>query len=485
MITQQVGLSARALQSSLADALADIVSGLEPPAEFPADALAEAERAAADVVLPDLDLTDVEFVTIDPPTSTDLDQAVHIERDGDGFTVRYAIADVPSFVQPGGALDRATRERGQTVYLPHRRVGLHPEVVAEDAGSLLPDRGRGAYVWTFGLDASGAVVRTGLERATVRSRAKLSYEGVQSALDAGETDLPGGGTLPLLREVGTLRGALERERGGASLNLPEQEVELDESGRYELVQRGGLPVEDWNAQISLMTGMEAARIMLEGRIGVLRTMPGPDERRVAEFRRQAEALGHPWPEGQPYGEFLASLDTSDPEALALMHAATILFRGADYTAFDGEVPDDVEQAAIAAPYAHTTAPLRRLVDRFVLQTCWHLVHGEPVPGPVREALPELPELMRASTRRASAAEREAIDAVEAALLAERIGDEFDAVVIDEDGTIQIVDPAIMGRAEGEAAPGDRVRVRVAEADVARRRVRFEITGARTGPGDRG
>ncbi|WP_309080090.1 RNB domain-containing ribonuclease [Zhihengliuella sp.] len=484
MITQQVGLSARALQSSLADALADIVSGLEPPAEFAADVLAEAEGAAAAVVLPDLDLTSVEFVTIDPPTSTDLDQAVHIERDGDGFTVRYAIADVPAFIRPGGALDAATRERGQTVYLPHRRVGLHPEAIAEDAGSLLPNRERGAYVWTFALDAAGAVVRTGLDRATVRSRAKLDYEGVQAALDAGEEDLPGGDTLPLLREIGPLRGALERQRGGASLRIPEQEIEVDASGRYVLVQRGGLPVEDWNAQISLMTGMEAARIMLEGRVGVLRTMPAPDDRRVQEFRRQAEALGHPWPEGQPYGEFLASLDVSDAEALALMHAATILFRGADYTAFDGDVPDDAVQAAIAAPYAHTTAPLRRLVDRFVLQTCWDLVHGEPVPESVRTALPELPELMRASGRRASAAERQAVDAVEAALLAERIGDEFDAIVIDDEGTVQIVDPAIMAKADGEASPGDRVRVRAAEADIAERRVRFEITGVPATSGDR-
>ena len=93
---------------------------LHVPAQFPDDVLAEAERAARDVVLPTRDETAVPFVTIDPVGSMDLDQALHIERDGDGYRVRYAIADVPAFVAPGGALDAETRRRVETIYCPGR-----------------------------------------------------------------------------------------------------------------------------------------------------------------------------------------------------------------------------------------------------------------------------------------------------------------------------------------------------------------------------
>ncbi|GHD03735.1 RNB domain-containing ribonuclease [Zhihengliuella salsuginis] len=482
MVFKHLGLSARAHQSELVDALRAIVTDLELPTGFSDEALADARRAIEQFELPSIDMSDVEFVTIDPPTSTDLDQAVHIEYDGDGYRVRYAIADVPAFVKDGGPLDAETRLRGQTVYLPHERIGLHPEIISEDAGSLLPDQRRSAFVWTLDVAADGRLARTDLVRAVVVSRAKLHYEQVQEMIDGldgarSNGSLPGGETLAGLRDVGRARLRRERERGGASLRLPEQEVEVNGDGHYVLAHRSNLPAEEWNAQISLMTGIAAARIMLDGGVGILRTMPAPDPKQIAAYRRQAIALGHPWDDGVTYGEFLDSLDIEDPSALALMYSATVLFRGAGYTAFDGELPEETEQAAIAAPYAHTTAPLRRLIDRFVLVACWHLVHEEPVPGWVREALPELPGHMGASGQRASAAERQAIDAVEAALLAGRVGEAFDAVVIEE-GMVQILEPAITAKLDGgdglEPVPGQRVRVELTEADIAARRVRFEV-----------
>src|SRR6478752_5998153 len=96
---------------------------LSVPEQFSPEVLAEAEAVAAKPLgLPDRDETAVPFLTIDPPGSMDLDQALHIERDGDGYRVRYAIADVPAFVQPGGAVDQEARRRGQTVYAPDKRT---------------------------------------------------------------------------------------------------------------------------------------------------------------------------------------------------------------------------------------------------------------------------------------------------------------------------------------------------------------------------
>ncbi|MGP0224814.1 RNB domain-containing ribonuclease [Paenarthrobacter sp. NCHU4564] len=471
----------------LADALAALRTELDLPREYPAPAVEEARRAVEEHRLPDHDLRHVPFVTIDPASSTDLDQALFIERDGDGYKVLYAIADVPSFVAPGGALDAETRQRGQTFYAPDGRIPLHPEVISENAGSLLADQDCGAFVWDFTLDPNGEVAGTSVSRAAVRSRAKLSYKGAQEQLDAGTAPE----VLRLLKEVGLKRVELERRRGGASLNMPEQEiVQATGGGGYRIAAAPSLPVEDWNAQISLMTGMAAAQLMLEGKVGILRTMPAPDERSLLHFKRQTQALGKPWDGGITYGEYLRTLDASDPRQLAILHSAGTLFRGAGYTPFDGDVPDDVVQAAIGAPYAHTTAPLRRLIDRFVLVICEALSNGHDIPDWAREALPTLPEIMAASDQLAGRLERLALDTVEAALVADRIGDEFDAVVISGSkpsngngnngngngpfGTIQIAEPAVTAKCDGELESGTKVRVRLVKADIAAREIRFEL-----------
>ncbi|BBE23405.1 exoribonuclease R [Arthrobacter sp. MN05-02] len=483
---QRLTESLRALREEL-----DIREG------FPEDALREAAEAVAASRLPPADLRHLPFLTIDPPGSTDLDQAVHLARsagsDGSddpgpgpdaGYEVWYAIADVPLFVRAGGAVDAEARLRGQTLYAPDGRISLHPETISEDAASLLPDQDRPAFVWHFDLDA-GAVVRSvTVRRATVRSRRQLTYAEVQTAIDTGTAD-----EQLLLREVGVRRIQQELDRGGASLNLPRQEITHDGES-YAIVTEPPLPCEDWNAQISLMTGMAAARMMIDGGIGILRTMPEPDDGALGKFRRQSEALEHPWTSDMPYGAFLRTLDVADPRQLALMHAAASLFRGAGYTAFDGAVPDAVVQSAIAAPYAHTTAPLRRLVDRFVLVTCASLCAGEDVPEWVRAALPDLNALMASSNQTASRLDSGAMDAVQAALLSNRIGEAFSAVVLQgsppavEDapgrqaprlsGTVQVTEPPLEAKCYGELVAGERVTVVLLEADIARRRIRFEV-----------
>ena len=157
---------------ALEDRFAAVRAELGLSLDYPADALIEAEQvAAAPPGLPERDETPVPFFTVDPPGSMDLDQAMHLERDGDGHRIRYAIADVPTFVRLGGALDRVTRERGQTVYCPDLRVPLHPEVLSEAAASLLPDAVRPAFVWDLHLDAAGLLRR---RRCTERWRAVSS-----------------------------------------------------------------------------------------------------------------------------------------------------------------------------------------------------------------------------------------------------------------------------------------------------------------------
>ncbi|AJT41542.1 RNB domain-containing ribonuclease [Psychromicrobium lacuslunae] len=475
--------------------------------QFSDEVMAELSNSLQHHKLPELDLSQLPFITIDPPGSMDLDQAMYLERTPSGYRVHYAIADVPSFVPPNGALDAETRRRGQTIYTPDGRIPLHPAEMSEAAASLLADQLRGAFVWQIELDQQGQTSAVAVRRAQIKSIARLDYQQAQQELEAG-TSSDYLSTLQLLKEIGQYRIELERQRGGASLNTPQQEV-AHANGGYQLIFRPALAIEDWNAQISLLTGMAAAQLMLDGKVGLLRTMPAPDQAALEKFRAQAVALGKPWPAGMAYGEFLRSLDIADPRQLALMHAATSLFRGAAYTSFDGTLPEHTVQAAVAASYAHTTAPLRRLVDRFVLTTCAALSAGEPVPDWVREALPRLPELMSASDQLAGQVERAALDIVEAALLSSHLGEEFDAVVVAgprktagraeaANGpataqtaasrpelarcTVQIQQPAVAAPCQfsGEVEVGSTVKVKLLTADITKREVLFELVSSSHG-----
>ncbi|QDE34553.1 RNB domain-containing ribonuclease [Microbacterium foliorum] len=458
-----------AAQTELAAALAALRESLDAPTDFPTSVVAEAE--ASEAAVPELDLRDIPFATLDPQGSRDLDQAFHLERRDSGYTVRYAIADVPGFVAPGGAVDAEARRRGQTLYAADGRIPLHPKVLSEDRASLLADADRPGLVWTFALDSAGVVEEFRLERALIRSRAQLEYASTQAALDRGE-----GGPAALLPEIGALRIEQEKIRGGASLNLPDVEVTRAADGTYAIERRHPLPVEEWNAQLSLMTGMAAASLMIGAGIGILRTMPQPDEKSFEAFRHQTEALGRPWTTGT-YGDYLRELDREDPMTLPILEAAASLFRGAGYVAFDGSVPPDVEQAAIAAPYAHATAPLRRLIDRWSLAICLAVSEGREVPSWVRESLPDLPALMQESGQRASRLDSATINCVEAALMTPLVGSAVDATVIEirgERAAVQIAEPAVTASAPipADTVPGAVVRLRVVRADIARGEIEF-------------
>ncbi len=455
---------------------------LKAPGEFSSEALAEAERAAAQTPLPDHDHTDLHFVTIDPPGSLDLDQAMCLVQRGNGFRVYYAIADVPSFVVAGSVLDAETRRRGQTLYAPQRSVPLHPRVLSEGAASLLPGQLRSALVWTIDVDSSGATTKATVQRAKVRSRARFAYDEVQAAFDAGSPPAE----LALLKPLGELLLAAEEARGGASLRVPDQEIEATADG-YVLRYRPLVPVEQWNAQVSLLTGRAAAHIMLAGKVGILRTMPPPDQPTIDRLRRQSAALGVPWPVEVGYAEWLRGLDPSDPRQLALSHESAVLFRGAAYTAFDGELPLQRMQSAVADEYAHVTAPLRRLVDRFGLAICEALCRGGEVPGWARAALtsaPSLSELMAASDHAANALERAGVDLFEALLLQPRVGEVFDGVIVDLKngkgtaptgrGLVQLSDPAVLGTVSGALELGTKVRVQLESADPVKRTIDFTV-----------
>jgi exoribonuclease R len=459
------------------EGIAAIRAELELPSAFPPEVEVAATRAAANPRLPALDRTDLPLFTVDPVGAMDLDQAMWLERTAGGYRVHYAIADVATFVAPGDAVDLEANRRGQTLYGADSKIPLHPKVLSEGAASLLPGALRPALLWTLDLDARAALVAVDVRRARVASRERFDYPGVQARLDAGDADP----RFALLRELGQRRRQLAVERGGVSLALPAQEIGKDGT-RWRLAYRSLEPVETWNAQVSLLTGMAAAQLMLAGGIGLLRTLPVPLPGDIARLRLTAHALRIDWPAVMDYPAFIRSLDPAEPRHVAMMTAATTVLRGAGYADFVGTPPDQPRHSAIAAPYAHVTAPLRRLADRYAGEVCVALCAGEAVPAWVRDALPGLPLAMRTSDRRAGHYQRAIIDLTEALILAPHVGDTFAASVIavanggGNRGMVMLPELAIEAPLTAEAGLelGADLTVRLVEADPARRRVAFEV-----------
>lgn len=474
-ITRRLRISAPS-DPTLEQGLTDIRSKMHLPDAFPPEVEAAARDATANVKLPDLDRTDLPLLTIDPPGSMDLDQAMWLERAGSGYRVYYAIADVASFVAPGGPIDLEAQRRGETLYGIGHVIPLYPTTLSEGATSLLPGQLRPALLWTIDLDADGGITQANVQRARVRSRLQCDYESVQAVLDAGTADP----VWTILREIGELRRTRAQELGAISLPLPEQEA-TQVNGRWTLVYRARHPVEDWNEQISLLTGMAAAGIMARGKIGILRTLPQPDPQSIASLRQTAANLRLDWPAARAYPAFIDALDPSDPAQVAMLVACTRVLRGAGYAAFHGDLPAHPEQSALAAEYTHATAPMRRLVDRYSGETCLALCAERPVPDWVLDKLDDLPETMRTSSHVAGQFEHATIELLEAVVLSTRIGEKFPAIVTSREdgdarnGTVMLDDPAIETRIRAEdALPlGQRVTLVLKDADPARRTVRFE------------
>ncbi len=453
---------------------------LEVPKAFPDEVIAEAEAsAAAGPQIPDgsaatvvTDRTDIELVTIDPPGSMDLDQAVHTSKTDMGWRVYYAIADVAAWVKPGGAIDLESQARGFTMYSPDSRSPLHPKAISEDAASLLPDLDRQSLLWTIDLDERGEIVDANLERALVRSRAKLSYRAAEDLIADGDD------MLNTLKQVGLLREALEVERDAVSLRLASQEVVPTETG-FALEYDESLPIEGWNAQISLLTGIAAAKIMMDGKVGILRTLPPPQNRTIKELRRIAKGLGIEWPRSVTYPAMVRSLNPNNPIDAAMIAQSARGLRGAGYEAFDGELPKLTQHSAISADYAHVTAPLRRLGDRYANECVLAVLAGVRPPEWVLNTLPELPRLLGAARNREGSLDRAIFDMVEAALLVDRVGETFHGFVtaVDEKKNrvrVQLNDPAVVAYADGHTELGTEVLVRVDAADIHARRVNFTL-----------
>lgn len=447
----------------LGEGLARLRERFAVPAEFAPEVLAEAERMATRKPDSHADWTAKPFLTLDPATSTDLDQAFVIEEAGADLLLHYALADIGWFVPEGGAMEAEAWTRGVTLYLPDGRARLYPPILSEQAASLLPDGSRAAIVATVRCAPEGAVKLEGVVRALIHSRAKLAYETVDLA------------DVPHLADFAARMSRAEEVRGAARVDPPEQEIERDGDGKFRLHLRAWLPSEEANSALSLAANIAIAQALHAAQTGLFREMPAPGERAIRRLRQTARGLGLDWPDGHSLAQFERTIDARTTAGATFQLAVRRMTGGADYAPYrDGHRPF---HAALGAMYCHATAPMRRLADRYVLETVLALADGGPRRDHDAKLFAQLAETMNAADAREGAIERAVLDLAEAALLEGREGEVFRALVTERDekgARLQLIDVPVVARVDTRSvASGDEVQVRLVSADAVRGEVRFE------------
>lgn len=204
-------------------------------------------------------------------------------------------------------------------------------------------------------------------------------------------------------------------------------------------------------------------------------MAEPDARAVSRLRHSAKALGLAWPKDMPLKQFERGLDSANPRHAAFQAAVRRAGPKASYAPYvPGQVP---WHSAMAATYAHATAPLRRLADRYVIEAALQVANGRAVSEELGATFQRLPAVMAKAEEKAGQIDRAVLDLAEAVVLEGREGSRFDAVVTDVDergARIQLPDPAVIARIDGKGAmPADAISVELASVDVAHRQLRFE------------
>ena len=487
------------------------------PHVFSAEALQEAERARpVRLSSPREDWRELPLVTIDPPDAKDHDDAVHAESDSDpknpgGFIVTVAIADVAAYVQPGTVMDREALERGNSVYFPDRVVPMLPERISNDLCSLRSHEDRPALAVRMILGADGRKRSHKFHRIMMRSAAKLAYEQAQAAIDGRPDEI----TAPLLDSVlKPLYAAhsvvkIERERRDPlDLDLPERKLVLDSEGRLEDVRwPERLEAHRLIEEFMILANVAAAESLEEAHSPLLyRAHDAPSVEKLDDLVEFLRTIGVKLARGERmrpahFNGVLSRVRGQAAEALVnevvLRAQAQAEYSHENYGHFGLNL----------RRYAHFTSPIRRYADLVVHRALIRALNLGP--GGLNDMrggeLAQIAEHISGAERRAMAAERETVDRVIAAHLADRVGAVFAGrvagvtraglfVKLNETGADGFIPAGTLGdeyfrfeeanralagtRTKETFRLGDAVRVRLVEAAPFAGALRFEI--ARTG-----
>ncbi|RWB20157.1 ribonuclease R [Mesorhizobium sp.] len=407
------------------------------PHIFPADVIAEAEAAKPAALAGREDWRDLPLVTIDPADAKDHDDAVFATPDTDeknpgGIIATVAIADVAAYIRYGTPLDREALKRGNSVYFPDRVVPMLPERISNDLCSLREGEDRPAIAVRMTFSAEGRKLRHSFHRVMMKSAAKLAYPQAQAAIDGVPDDKTGPILDSVLKPLWDAYAVLKRGRNARQpleLDLPERKILLKPDGTVDrVVVPERLDAHKLIEEFMIQANVAAAET-LEGKKEplVFRIHDAPSLAKQESLREFLQTLGLSLARGAQMrpGQFNGILER---------------VRGADNEALVNEVVLRSQSQAEYSPknighfglnlrrYAHFTSPIRRYADLIVHRGLIAALGLGPGGLTQQEAdrLEEVAALISATERRAMAAERDTVDRLIAAYLAERINDTFDA-----------------------------------------------------------
>jgi ribonuclease R len=410
------------------------------PFRWPDEPLAEAE-AWGDRVRPAAkrgreDLRELPLVTIDGADAKDFDDAVWCEPDGSGWRVIVAIADVSSYVPPGGALDTEARERGTSVYFPRKVIPMLPENLSNGLCSLNPGVDRLCMVCDMRVTSAGKVREARFYEGLMRSAARLTYDEVAAMLVEGDAELRRRHAkilpqLEYLHAVWRVLSGARTRRGAVDFDLPEVGMIFDPKGHVARVEpRHRNDAHRIIEECMIAANVEAARFLEKHKVPTLyRVHAPPEEDRLGTLKEFLSAFGLSLPtrerlEPKHFSALVREV-AGRPDADLI---ETVILRSMSQAVYQ---PDNIGHFGLALErYAHFTSPIRRYPDLLVHRAIRHIARGGK-PADFVHGQQEMEGLGRhcsATERRADEATREAMDWLKCEFMQERVGEEFDVLV---------------------------------------------------------
>ncbi len=480
------------------------------PFRWPDEALAKADSFGGRVAPRDKagreDIREMPLVTIDGPDAKDFDDAVYCEKAGAGWRLLVAIADVSHYVRPDSALDGEAADRGTSVYFPRKVVPMLPESLSNGLCSLNPRVDRLCMVCEMHVNDAGEVTVSRFFEGLMRSHARLIYDEVGAALDGDErTRRRLGNLMPRLEALRDVFQALlgaRRERGAIEFELPEVKFKFGRDGK--IARAESTTRNDAHRLIEecmIAANVEAAKFLRKHHVPALyRVHGGPEQEKMEELAVFLEAYGIRLPrrdriEPRHYNAIVRQIVGRPDEALI----ETVLLRSLPRAVYQ---PRNIGHFGLALEeYVHFTSPIRRYPDLMVHRGIRKVLQGGLGEFPYGKGeMESLGKHCSTTERRADDATRDAMSWLKCEFMADKLGEEFDAIVtgVADFGLFaQIVDLQIEGlvhvsslgsdyfhrdvvhrRLKGERTGesfqlADRIRVRVIRVDLEDRKIDFE------------
>ena len=465
------------------------------PHQFPPEVVEQAQAIPAAISARDLagrrDFRDLEIVTIDGETARDFDDAVWVDRLANGnFALDVHIADVSHYVRPATPIDAEARLRGTSVYFPDRAVPMLPFELSTSICSLVPQADRLVLSALLEIDHHGEIVSQDFTAGAMRSVERMTYTDVHLLLEGDaarrERYRPLVARFELMREIALVLNKKRVRRGSIDFDLPEPLIEFDEWGAMTGVTRAPRNMAHRLIEEFMLAANEAVASHLEnaGIAAIYRIHEKPDPKRVMEFEEVAAHFGYtlgigaipvkrfgmtdrhrdgtkrhreivlPGPDtgitSRHYQRLVAKIE-GKPEERILSYLMLRSLRQARYA-----VENVGHFALAAATYTHFTSPIRRYPDLVVHRLLRAVLAGRPTPS--EDELAAIAADCSQSERRAADAERELVEWKKVKFMAERVGEDFDALIISTAKYglfVELTDLFIEGLVPIDTLPGDR------------------------------